>query len=64
MLSIHLKVKDFSNEDEAIYKTEEINKENMNKFSIFNADQRLENAKHTTKYYKQTLCNFWGKKNK
>ena len=40
MLSIHLEVKDFGNEDETNYETDEINKENMKEFCIFIADQK------------------------
>ena len=64
MLSIHPEVQDFGDEDETNYETDEINKENMNEFCIFIADQNSENTKHTTKYDKQTFCNFFLKKNK
>ena len=42
MLSIHHEVRDFGDKDETNYKTDEINKENMNKFWIFIADQKSE----------------------
>ena len=38
--SIRLDVQDFSDEDETNYETAEINKENMNGFWIFIADQK------------------------
>ena len=63
MPSIHPEVQDFSDEDETNYETDEINKENMKEFCILIADQKSENAKHTTKYDKQTLCKFCRKKN-
>ena len=63
MLSIHPEVQHFVDEDETNYETDEINKENMNEFCIFSADQKSENTKHTTKYDKQTLCKFCRKKN-
>ena len=47
MLSIHPEVQDFGDEDETNYETDEINKENMNEFCIFIADQKSENTKHT-----------------
>ena len=40
-----------------------IDKENMEEFCIFIADQKSENTKHTTKYDKQTLCKFCRNKN-
>ena len=46
MLSIHPEVQDFGDEDETNYETDEINKENMNEFCIFIADQKSENTKH------------------
>ena len=52
MLSIHPEVQDFGDEGETNYETDEINKENMNEFCIFIADQKSENAKHKTKYDK------------
>ena len=63
MLNIHLEVKDFVNEEERNYETDETNKENMKEFCIFIADQKSENTKHTTKYDKQTLSKFCRKKN-
>ena len=48
MVSIHPEVQDFD---------DEVNKENMNKFCSFIADQKLENTKHKTKY-KQTCASF------
>ena len=45
MLSIHSKVKDFGDEDETNYETDEIKKENMNEFWIFIADQKSEKYK-------------------
>ena len=63
MLSIHSEVKDFGNEDETNYETDEINKGNMKEFCIFISDQKSENAKHTIKYDKQTLCKFCQEKN-
>ena len=62
MLSIHQEVQDFGDEDEKNFETDEINKENMNNFCIFIADQKSENTNHTTKY-KQILCKFRRKKN-
>ena len=62
MLSIHPEVQDLGDEDEMNYETDEINKENMNEFCIFIADQKSENTIHTTKYDKQTLCKFCRKK--
>ena len=64
MLSIHLEVKYFGDEDETNYETDEIKKENMNEFYIFIADQNSENTKHTTKYDKQTLYKLCRKKNR
>ena len=64
MLSIHPEVKDFGNEDETNYETDEISKENMREFCIFIADQILENTKRTKKYDKQTSCKFCREKNK
>ena len=55
MLSIHPEVQDFGDEDETNYEIGEVNKENMNEFCIFIADQKSENTKHKTKYYKQVL---------
>ena len=49
MLSI---VKDFDNEDETNYETNEINKENMKEFCIFIANQKSKNTRHTIKYDK------------
>ena len=63
MLSIHPEVRDFGDDDETNYETEEINKVNMNEFSIFITDQKSENTKHKTKYDKQTWCKFCRKKN-
>ena len=59
MLSIHSEIQDFGDEDETNYETDEINKENMNEFCIFIADQISENTKHTTKYNKQTFRKFF-----
>ena len=39
LLSIHSEVENFGDEDETNYETDEINKENMNEFWIFIADQ-------------------------
>ena len=58
MLSIHPEVKDFGNEDETNYETDEINKENLKEFCIFIADQKSEDTKRTTKYDKQILGKF------
>ena len=58
MQSIHPEVKHFGDEDETIYETDEINKENMKEFGLSFADQKSENTKHTTKYDKQTLWKF------
>ena len=63
MLSIHPEVKDFGDEDEMNYESDEINKDNMKEFCIFIADQKSENTKHATKYDMQTSCNFCRKKN-
>ena len=63
MLSFHPEVQDFGVEDETNYETDNINKENMNEFYIFIADQKSENTKHKTKYDKQTLCKFCRKSN-
>ena len=41
MLSIHPEVKDFGNEDETNYETDEINNENMKEFCIFVTDQKI-----------------------
>ena len=60
MLSVHPEVQDFGDEDEMNYETD---KENMNEFCIFIADQRSENTKHKTKYDKKTLCKFCQKNN-
>ena len=49
MLSIHQEVKDFGNEGETNYETDEINKENTREFCFFIADQKYENRKHTGK---------------
>ena len=59
MLSIHLEVQDSGDEDEKNYKTNKINKENMNEFCIFIVDHKQE----ITQYDKQTLCKFFPKKN-
>ena len=45
MLSIHLEVQDFGDEDETNYEIDEVNKENMNEFCSFIADQKSENIK-------------------
>ena len=50
-------------EDETNYETDEINKENMNEFCSFIADQKSKNTIHKTKYDKQTLCKLFRKKN-
>ena len=42
MLSIHPEVQDLGDEDETNYETDEINKENVNEFWIFIADQKSE----------------------
>ena len=42
MRSIHAEVQDFGDEDETNYKTDEVNKENMNEFWIFITDQKSE----------------------
>ena len=63
MVSIRLEVKDFGDEDENNCKTDEINKENMDEFSIFITEYKSKNATHTIKYDKQTLCKFCRKKN-
>ena len=55
MLSIHPEVQDFGDEDETNYETDEVNKENMNEFCSFIADQKSKNTIHKTKYDKQTL---------
>ena len=47
MLSVHPEVKDFGNEDETNYETDEINEENMKEFCVFIDDQKSENEKHT-----------------
>ena len=52
MLSNHQEVKDFGVKDETNYKTDEINKENMEEFCIFITDQKPENTKHIKKYEK------------
>ena len=52
MLSIYPEVQHFVDEDETKYETDEINKENMNEFYSFIADQKSENTKHKTKYDK------------
>ena len=63
MLSIHSEVQHFVDKDETNYETDEINKENINKFCSFIDDQKSENRKHKTKYDKQTLCKICRKKN-
>ena len=63
MLSIHPEVQDFGDENETNHEIDEISKENMNKYSIFIADQKPENTKHTPKYDRQTSCKLCGKKN-
>ena len=45
MLSIHLEVQDFDDEDETNYKVNEVNKENMNEFCSFIAHQKSETIK-------------------
>ena len=45
MLSIHLEVQDFGDEDETNYEIDEVNKENVNEFCSFIADQKSENKK-------------------
>ena len=55
MLIIHPEVQDFVDLDETTYKTDEINKENMNDFCIFITDQKSANTKHKMKYDKQIL---------
>ena len=62
MLSIHPEVQDFGDEDETNHEIDEINKEYMNKYCTFIADQKPQNTKHTTKYDKQTLCKLCGNK--
>ena len=42
MLNIHPEVQDIGDEGETNYKTDQVNKENMNEFSIFIADQKSE----------------------
>ena len=42
MLSVHPEVRDFGDEDETNYETDEINKVNMNEFLIFIADRKSE----------------------
>ena len=49
MLSIHLTVLHFVDEDETKYETDEINNGNMNEFCIFIADQKSENTKNKTR---------------
>ena len=56
MLTIYPEVQDFGDEDKTNYETNEIDKENMNKYCFFIADQKSENTKHTTKYNKQKFC--------
>ena len=63
MLCIHSKVQDFGYVDEENCETDEIDKENMNEFSIFIAEQKSENTKHTTKYDNQIFGKFCRKKN-
>ena len=62
MQNVHPKVKDFGEKGETNYETNQINKENMEEFSIFIADLKSENTKHTTKYDKQTFSKFCRKK--
>ena len=63
MPSIHQEVQDFDDKNETNYKTDEVNKEYVNEFCIFIADQKSENTKYKTKYDKQTLYKFCRKKN-
>ena len=63
MLSILPEVQDFGDEDEKNCQTNEINKEDVNEFCIFIANQESENTKHATKYDKQTLCKFCQREN-
>ena len=56
MLTIYPEVQDFGDEDKTNYETNEIDKENMNEYCFFIADQKSENTKHTTKYNKQKFC--------
>ena len=42
MVSTHPEVQDFGDEDETNYEIDEINKESMNEFWIFIADEKLE----------------------
>ena len=60
----HSEVQDFCDEDKKNYETEEIEKGNKNKLSIFIADQNSENKKQRTKYGKQSWYNCCGKKAK
>ena len=46
MLGIYPEEQDFGDEDETNYKIDEVNKENMNEFCSFIADQKSENTKH------------------
>ena len=61
MLSIHPEVQDFVDEDETNYEKDEINKENMNEFCIFIADQKSEKCITYNKVRQKTLCKFWSK---
>ena len=55
MLSIHRQVQDVGDEDETNYETDEINKENMNKFWIFIADQKSEKYRKYNKIQEADL---------
>ena len=55
MLSIHPEVKDFGNEVEMNYETDEINKENIKEFCIFIADQKIRKYKTYNKIRQGSL---------
>ena len=63
MFSIHPELQDLGDYDEKYNEIGEANKENLNEFCIFIAEQKSENTNHTTKYDKQTFCKFCSKNN-
>ena len=58
MLNIHPEVQHFVDEDKTNYETDEVNKENMNEFCIFIADQKSKNTDHKAKYDSKPCASF------
>ena len=58
MQSIHPEVQHFGDEDKKKCETDKINKENMNEFSIFIADQKSQNTNHTKNTTSKPCANF------